>query len=104
MRMLCSSVLALQAIVLGLFIPAVAHVGETSHRTAAEWVGAGLAIACIVLIGFLRHPWAYRAGWVIEGATIACGFVVPVMFILGVVFALLWYFAIRLGRMEQRSG
>ena len=61
-------------------------------------VAAGLALACLLLAGLLRAEWAYAAGWVVQGAAIALGSVIPLMFVLGAIFALLWGAAV-----SQRS-
>jgi Protein of unknown function (DUF4233) len=51
----------------------------------------------------LRAEWAYSLGWVIQGAAIGLGFVVPMMFGLGALFALLWGSAYFLGRKIERE-
>ena len=51
----------------------------------------------------LRSAWGYAAGWVVQVAAIGLGFVVPVMFFLGGVFALLWGTADFLGRKIERE-
>lgn len=61
-------------------------------------VGGGTALLCLVLAGSLRHRWAYVAASLLQVFVIAAGFVVPVMFVLGVIFAALWALAIYLGR------
>jgi hypothetical protein len=71
-------------------------------RTAFA-VGLGLCLACLVLAGLLRWEAAYAAGWLIQVAAIALGFVIPMMFVLGAVFALLWGAAYFLGRKIERE-
>ena len=97
MRGLASAVLAFQAIVIALAIPVAVAIYDVD-ATVAGWGGGLLAIACLVVIGLLSHPWAYTLGWVIQGLTIAAGFAVPGMFFLGAMFAALWWWALRLGR------
>jgi hypothetical protein len=46
----------------------------------------------------LRAEWAYLLGYVVQAAAIGLGFVIPVMFGLGLVFAALWAGADLLGR------
>ncbi|MEZ5115759.1 MAG: DUF4233 domain-containing protein [Candidatus Nanopelagicales bacterium] len=98
MKVLCSSVLAFEAIVVLLAIPVALNFGWGSDRTALV-VGGGFTLALLLLlaIGTLRRPWGLTAGWVLQAAVIACGFVVPAMFVLGVVFAVLWWVAIHYG-------
>jgi hypothetical protein len=59
--------------------------------------GIVLAATAIALSGLLRHRWAYLAGWLLQVALVATGVAVPVMFALGLIFAVLWAAAIRVG-------
>jgi uncharacterized protein DUF4233 len=65
-------------------------------------VGSLFALACFLLAGFLRRPWAIAVGGSLQVALVATGVVVPVMFFLGTLFAALWFFAIYLGRRVER--
>jgi hypothetical protein len=71
--------------------------------STALWIGLGLTVACLLLAGMLRAEWAYSLGWVIQGAAIGLGFVIPLMFVLGAIFALLWGSAYFLGRKIERE-
>jgi hypothetical protein len=62
-----------------------------------------MALACVLLAGMLRSEWAYGIGWAIQVAAIGLGFVVPMMFLLGSIFALLWGAAYFLGRKIERE-
>lgn len=97
MRAMCSAMLSLQAIILALSIPAMISVGGVDKALAFS-VGGGLAVLCILIAGLLRKPWAYVLGHVTQVATIAMGFLIPVMFFVGAMFALLWAGAFFLGR------
>jgi hypothetical protein len=99
---MCAAVLSLEAITLGLTTPVMISVSGVDTATAL-WVGLGLCVACLLLAGLLRAEWAYGLGWVIQGAAIGLGFVIPFMFVLGVIFALLWGSAYFLGRKIERE-
>ena len=101
-RGLCAAVLSLEAIALGLTTPVMITISDVSVGTAVA-VGLGLAVACLLLAGMLRAEWAYLAGYAVQIAAIALGFVVPVMFGLGAVFAALWVGADLLGRRIERE-
>jgi hypothetical protein len=101
-RSLCATMLALQAVVLGLTTPVMISVASVEVGTAL-WVGLGLAAACVVVAGTLRWPGAYVLGWAIQVASLALGFVVPMMFLLGAVFAALWAAAFFLGAKVDRE-
>jgi hypothetical protein len=96
-RSLCAAMLILQAVVLGLTTPVMISVADVDVSTAV-WVGLGLTLACVVTSGLLRRSWAYLLGWAVQVASIGLGFVVPMMFFLGIVFAALWAGAYFLGR------
>ena len=96
-RGMCAAVLSLEAIALGLTTPVMITIADVAAGTAVA-VGVGLAVVCLLLAGMLRAEWAYLAGYVVQVAAIALGFVVPVMFGLGAIFAALWAGADLLGR------
>ena len=101
-RGMCAAVLSLEAITLGLTTPVMISVAGIDTATAL-WIGLGLAVACLLLAGMLRAEWAYSLGWVIQGAAIGLGFVIPLMFVLGGIFALLWASAYFLGIKIERE-
>ncbi|WP_338087911.1 DUF4233 domain-containing protein [Nocardioides lijunqiniae] len=101
-RGMCAAVLSLEAITLGLTTPVMISVADVAVSTALV-VGLGLMVACLLVAGMLRSEWAYGAGWVIQAAAIGLGFVVPLMFVLGAIFALLWGSADFLGRKIERE-
>lgn len=101
-RGMCSAVLFLEAITLGLSTPVMIAVADVSPGVALP-VGLGLALLCLLTSGLLRKEWAYTLGWIIQGAAIALGFLVTTMFFLGGIFALLWASADLLGRKIERE-
>ncbi len=101
-RGMCAAVLSLEAITLGLTTPVMISIAGVDTSTAL-WVGLGLTAACLLLAGMLRAEWAYGAGWVIQGAAVGLGFVIPLMFVLGGIFALLWGSAYFLGLKIERE-
>jgi hypothetical protein len=101
-RGMCAAILSLEGVVLGLTTPVMISVSGVSTATAL-WVGLGLAAASFVLAGMLRGEWAYALGWVLQVLAIGLGFVIPLMFVLGAIFALLWGTAYVLGRKIERE-
>ncbi|WP_424529777.1 DUF4233 domain-containing protein [Sphaerisporangium viridialbum] len=97
MRRLCASVLGMESIVLALVTPVAIVVNGVVPGVAVP-VCVGLALACVVVAGMLKRPSAYIAGSVVQVLAIATGFLVPMMFFLGVVFAALWVTAIFVAR------
>ena len=101
-RGMAAAVLSLEAITLGLTTPVMITIADVPAGTAVS-VGLGLAVVCLLLAGMLRAEWAYVAGYLVQVAAIGLGFVVPVMFGLGLVFAALWTAADQLGRKIERE-
>ena len=101
-RGMCAAVLALEGIVVGLSTPVMITLTDVTLGTALA-AGLGLAAACLLLAGMLRSEAAYAVGWAVQAAAIALGFLVPAMFFLGVVFALLWGTAYFLGSRIERD-
>jgi len=101
-RSMCAAMLVLQAVV--LFLTGVVSVGTTDLGAgAALGLGFGLAVLCVVAAGLLRTSVGYALGWLVLVVSIALGFVVPLMFFLGVVFAALWAGAYLLGARIDRE-
>jgi hypothetical protein len=96
-RSMCAAMLTLQAVVLFLTTPVMISVSDVGVPTAVA-VGLGLTLACLVAAGTLRGPWGYRLGWAIQVASLVLGLVVPIMFVIGAIFAGLWVAAFILGR------
>jgi hypothetical protein len=99
---MCAAVLSLEAIVIGLTTPVMISLTEVSTATAVT-VGIGLAVACLLVAGLLRAEWGYALGSVLQAGAIGLGFVVPTMFFLGALFAVLWGTAYWLGRKIERE-
>ncbi|WP_243395317.1 DUF4233 domain-containing protein [Nocardioides currus] len=101
-RGMCAAVLCLEAITIGLTTPVMITIADVSVGTAL-FVGLGLAVVCLLLAGMLRASWAYAAGYAVQVAALALGFVIPLMFLLGGIFAALWATADHLGRKIERE-
>ena len=95
-RRLASSVLAMEFVVFWLAIIVAVVMSHVAVAVAVP-AGGALAIACLALAAMIKRPWVFAAGTVLQVLAIACGFVVPAMFFIGAVFALLWIAALRVG-------
>ena len=92
MRGIYSALLILEAFVV-LMVPATIRqfgVGLTGFRLAAVVI---VVFGCIALCAFIKKPWAYAAGWVIQAAVLLMGFWVWAMWLLGAGFAVMWWYA-----------
>lgn len=97
MRTLCSSTLIGEFFVIGFAgLVAMKH---PDLAMATVWTVCGIAMAvCVLLCGVLGRPGALAVGWLLQAGLIASGFVVGTMFVLGVIFAALWWASIHFGR------
>ncbi|MGW4475792.1 DUF4233 domain-containing protein [Nonomuraea sp. NPDC004354] len=97
MRRLGASVLGMQAIVVALITPVAIKIQQIPVAVAVT-VGIGLAVLCVVAAGLLKRPVGYVIGSLVQVLAIATGFLVPMMFFLGAIFAALWITAIFVAR------
>ena len=97
MRVLGATVLSLEAIVVILAIPLAIVVQGVTAGVAIP-AGVVLALALIVLARYVTRSWAIPVGWALQVVMVLTGLVVPMMFVVGGIFALLWGMAIALGR------
>ncbi|GHF35629.1 membrane protein [Streptomyces mashuensis] len=97
MRTLCASTLIGEFFVIG-FAGLVAM--QTSGlSTGTVWAVSGTAmVVSVLLCGMLTRRGGVQLGWALQLGLIASGLVVPMMFILGVVFAALWWASVHFGR------
>ena len=98
MKVLGTSVLAFEAIVVLLATSLAAS--ATGINTGLAWAcGFGLIVLLIVGIGLLRRPYGVAFGWILQGLVLASSLVVGwSMLIVGAIFVVLWFIAIRTGR------
>jgi len=99
---LAASVLVLEAF---LVFFAVLAASRLSDSPAGLVWGGGLGLAVVLLLasGLVRRPWGIALGWALQVVVVLGGLVLPAMFALGGLFALLWFGMIRLGRKVERD-
>ncbi|WP_052851022.1 DUF4233 domain-containing protein [Streptomyces avicenniae] len=97
MRTLCASTLVGEFIVIALAGLALGQLSDVP--TGTLWTVSGIAMAlCLLVCGLITRPGGIQLGWVLQGGLIASGFALPAMFVLGAVFAGLWWASIHYGR------
>jgi hypothetical protein len=70
----------------------------------AVGVVIGLAVACLVLAGLLRHDWAWYAGAAVQVVLVASGFAFHgSLAVSGLVFGLVWAYVLHVRRTVLRS-
>ncbi|SKB01517.1 Protein of unknown function [Agreia bicolorata] len=101
-RSLGSIVLGFESVV--MFLAALVAFGLKA-LPALPALGGG-ALLCVGLVagaGLLRFRWGYAFGWVLQAAIIASAFLVPVMWIVGVLFVGLWTYCMVVGARIDRE-
>lgn len=97
MRTLCASTLIGEFFVIG-FAGLVA-MKDPDLSMGTVWTVCGIAMLFSVLLcGVITRPGGVQLGWALQIALIASGFVVPIMFFMGAVFAALWWASIHFGQ------
>ncbi|MFB6981687.1 DUF4233 domain-containing protein [Streptomyces scopuliridis] len=97
MRTLCASTLIGEFFVIG-FAGLVAMKSD-DLSVGTIWTVCGIAMLLSVLLcGLITRPGGVQLGWALQIALVASGFVVPAMFVLGLIFAALWGASVHFGR------
>jgi hypothetical protein len=102
-KVLCSSVLGFEAIVVFLAGLVASTNGSVSTQGTAIGLGAGMAVLLFLSIAFVRRscepPRPYGLWWgsALQVVVVGIGVWVPAMFIVGGIFAILWVVAVRTG-------
>jgi Protein of unknown function (DUF4233) len=103
MSRIAATLLVLEAIVIMLAIPVAVAVADVEARVAVP-VGVAVGLACLVAAALARRTKiGYVLGSILQVVAIGSGFVVPVMFFLGGLFALLWVVLLRIGPDVDRA-
>lgn len=70
---------------------------DLSMTTVWAVCGIGMLLS-VLLCGVITRPGGVQLGWAFQIALVLSGFFVPMMFVLGVVFAALWWASVHYGR------
>jgi hypothetical protein len=101
-RSLGSIVLGFELVV--VFLGALVIFGLKALPAAYALGGGAVLVALmIVTIPLLRYRWGLVLGWVLQAIVIAAGFLVPMMFIVGAIFAALWAYCMVTGARLDRT-
>lgn len=89
LRGVFAATLALEAIVVALSLLVFSKFGAGATAPGVAAI-LGLAGAMVVAAGLQRRPWGLGLALALQIAMIACGLLVPVLGVLGVLFGLVW--------------
>ncbi|HEX7201828.1 MAG TPA: DUF4233 domain-containing protein, partial [Arthrobacter sp.] len=94
--MFASTVLLLEAFV--MFFATLAVFGlRRGEFPPALILGVGIALSVVLVLAcaVLSRPWGIAVGWGLQLVLILTGFAEPTMFIVGILFAICWWYGIR---------
>ena len=89
LRGVFAALLVLEAIVVGLALLVLPKFGAGATPLGVGLIG-GVAVLMVVAAGLQRRPWGLGLALALQVATLACGFLVPALAIVGLVFAAVW--------------
>ncbi len=101
-RQFAATMLVLEACVV-LFAALVAFGLDVAEPRVVWVLGGGLALSLVLAAAVLRQPGGYVVGSVLQVAVVAGGLAVPLMFVVGGIFAVLWVVSLRLGTRIDRE-
>lgn len=103
MRVLCSSVLGIEVIVVLLATSLATSDGSVANTTLAWVIGLLLMAALVVAAGMVGRRGGVTLGWILQAVVLASGIIVGwSMVVVGIVFVLLWWLAIFYGSRVDR--
>lgn len=104
MSRVAATMLTVEAVIVMLAIPAAVAVADVAAEVAIP-AGVAVGLALLVAAGLVRRGRVgYLVGSVLQVLVLGTGFIVPVMFFLGGLFALLWLVLMRIGPEVERRG
>jgi hypothetical protein len=103
MRTALLSTLVFEVIVWGLTIPAMTQVEGVAWQPAALIGGGGMVAALASAALLRRGAVGYVLGWLTQAGLVAVGLVVPMMWFVGGMFAMIWTVCFILGRRLERG-
>lgn len=97
MRVLGSTVLVFEWLILALGVPVAINTAGVPARGA--WLFLGVTTVLIAAaVGLITRPVGVALGWAVQVCILMAGLLVPLLAVLGVIFAVLYLSAIRLAR------
>lgn len=104
MRVLCSSVLGIEVIVVLLATSLATSDGSVGDTRLAWGIGIALMVALVVAAGMVGRRGGVTLGWILQAVVLASAVVVGwSMVVVGGLFVVLWWAAIHLGSRVDRA-
>ncbi len=99
MRVLGAAVLAMEFFLMGFAL----LIAKDDHASLALALGGLLAVIVLLNAGMLKRKFGWITGSILQFFIFIYGFVVPMMFFMGLLFASLWAAAIVVGRKGEAA-
>ncbi|MCX6420572.1 MAG: DUF4233 domain-containing protein [Actinobacteria bacterium] len=99
MRVLGAAVLAMEFFLMGFAL----LIAKDNHGALALALGGLLAILALLNAGLLKRKFGWIIGSILQFLIVVYGFVVPMMFFMGLLFTGLWVAAIVVGRKGEAA-
>lgn len=99
MRVLGAAVLAMEFFLMGFAL----LIAKDNHGGLALALGGLLAILALLNAGLLKRKFGWITGSILQFLIVVYGFVVPMMFFMGLLFTGLWVAAIVVGRKGEAA-
>lgn len=104
-RVMFASVLLLMEAFVVFFATLVLFGLRGRELGAGAVLGGGLGLMAVFILAcaVVSRPWGLWLGWVLQLALLALGFFEPMMFLVGAVLVVTWFFTIRTGARLDRE-
>jgi hypothetical protein len=104
--MFASTVLLLEAFVVLFATLAVFGLRRGEFAPVLTFsVGITLSLVFVFTCAVLSKPWGVALGWILQLVLILSGIVEPMMYLVGALFAVAWWYGIRTGiRIDREAG
>lgn len=103
-RALASVTLGFELIVVVLIGLAIYGLGLLEPRVLGLWIAGGLALLCVLALGFMRTGRVGIAlGWAVHALMLATAIVLPMALVPGLLFTALWVYCLVKGRQIDRD-
>ncbi len=87
-----------------VFLGALVAFGLKAVDPVTAFVGGGvLCVMMVAVIPLLRFRWGLICGWVLQGVIVATGIVMPMMYVVGGLFAIMWVYCMIVGARIDRE-
>lgn len=103
-RALASITLGFELIVVVLIGLAIFGLSLLEPRELGLWIAGGLALACVLALGFMRvGKVGIRLGWAVHALMLATAFILPASLVVSLLFTALWVYCMVKGAQIDRQ-